>query len=70
MTPEIAYTPRTLALTFAGTVDRDPADRFPALFGKEQRGGSLLTERAMAAAAAEEFVTALVSRALEQVRLF
>ena len=70
VTPEIAYTPRTLALTFAGTVDRDPADRFPALFGKEQRGGSLLTERAMAAAAAEEFVTALVSRALEQVRLF
>lgn len=66
--PDVPYTAKLLALTFLGSFDRDPADRFPALFGGED--GSLLGERAMAAAAAEEFVTALVSRALAQVSLF
>lgn len=66
--PDIPYTPKLLALTFLGSFDRDPADRFPALFGGE--GGSLLGERAMAAASAEEFVTALVSRSLSKISLF
>ena len=68
--PSIAYTPRTLALTFLGSFDKDPADRYPALFGQEEDRGRQLGERAMAAAASEDFVTALVSKALSQVSLF
>ena len=59
---DLPYSPKLLAATFMGSFDKDPADRFPALLeGKE---GSLVTERAMATAVPEEFVTALVSRAL------
>ena len=48
-------------------LDKDPADCFPALLdGKE---GSLVAERAMAAAVPEEFITALVSRALAETPL-
>lgn len=66
--PDIPYTPRLLALTFLGSFDKDPADRYPALLGAE--GGNLLGERAMAAATAEDFVTAMVSRTLERLTLF
>ena len=51
-----------------GSFDKDPADRFPALLdGKE---GSLVAEKAMAAAVPEEFVVALVSRTLADMPLF
>lgn len=64
---DLPYTPKLLAATFMGSFDKDPADRFPALLeGKE---GSLVTERAMATAVPEEFVTALVSRALAETPL-
>lgn len=64
---DLSYTPKLLAATFLGSFDKDPADRFPALLdGKE---GSLVAERAMAAAVPEEFVTALVSRALTETPL-
>lgn len=59
---DLAYTPKLLAATFMGSFDKDPADRFPGLFGSKD--GSLVAERAMAAAVPEEFVTALVSTAL------
>ena len=50
-----------------GSFDKDPADRFPALLeGKEN---TLVTERAIAAAVPEEFVTALVSKTLSQMPL-
>ena len=54
------YTPKLLAATVMGSFEKDPADRFPALL--DGKDGSLLAEKAMAAAAPEEFVTALVSR--------
>ena len=64
---DLPYSPKLLAATFMGSFDKDPADRFPALLeGKE---GSLVTERAMATAVPEEFVTALVSRALAETPL-
>ena len=64
---DLPYTPKLLAATFMGSFDKDPADRFPALLeGKE---GSLVTERAMATAVPEEFVAALVSRALAETPL-
>ena len=56
-----------MAAAFMGSFDKDPADRFPALLdGKE---GSLVAERTLAAAMPEEFVTALVSRALTRTSL-
>ena len=62
---DLPYTPKLLAAAFMGSFDKDPASRFPALlYGKE---GSLVAERAMAAAVPEEFVTALVSRALAEI---
>ena len=64
--PESPYTPRMLALTLLGSFDRDPADRFRVLFGAET--GSPLGETAMAAAAPDEFVTALVCHTLQQMR--
>ena len=64
---DLPYTPKLLAATFMGSFDKDPADRFPALLdGKE---GSIVAERAVAAAVPEEFVTALVSRALAETPL-
>lgn len=64
---DLPYTPKLLAATFMGSFDKDPADRFPALLdGKE---GSAVAERAVAAAVPEEFVTALVSRALAETPL-
>ena len=54
-------------LTFMGSFDKDPADRFPALLGGKD--GSAVAERAVAAAVPEEFVTALVSRALAETPL-
>ncbi|MGN0984593.1 MAG: patatin-like phospholipase family protein [Gemmiger sp.] len=65
--PDVPYTAKLLALTFMGSFDKDPADRFPALLKGED--GSLLGERAMAAAAVEDFVTALVSQTLSHVSL-
>lgn len=64
---DLAYTPKLLAATFMGSFDKDPADRFPGLFGSKD--GSLVAERAMAAAVPEEFVTALVSTALARTPL-
>ena len=62
---DMPYTPKLLAATFMGSFDKDPADRFPALLeGKEN---TLVTERAIAAAVPEEFVTALVSKTLSQM---
>ena len=66
--PEEPYTPRLLALTFLGSFDRDPADRFRVLLGMEE--GNQIGETAMAAAAPEDFVTALVSRTLQQMHFF
>lgn len=64
---DLPYTPKLLAATFMGSFDKDPADRFPALL--EGKGNGLMTERAMATAVPEEFVTALVSRALSEMPL-
>ena len=64
---DLPYTPKLLAATFLGSFEKDPADRFPALL--EGKGNGLMTERAMATAVPEEFVTALVSRALTQMPL-
>ena len=60
--PDTPMTAKILALTFLGSFDRDPADRFPVLLGQEE--GSAVGEAAMAAAQPEEFVTALVSHTL------
>ena len=67
MPEDIPYTPKLLAAAFMGSFDKDPADRFPALL--EGRDSGLMTERAMAAAVPEEFVTALVSRVLAETPL-
>lgn len=64
---DLPYTPKLLAATFMGSFDKDPADRFPALLAG--KGNGLMTERAMATAVPEEFVTALVSRALSEMPL-
>lgn len=64
---DIPYTPKLLAAAFMGSFDKDPADRFSALL--EGRDSGLMTERAMAAAVPEEFVTALVSRVLAETPL-
>lgn len=53
---------KMLALTFLGSFDRDPAEKFPVLLGKKE--GSAVGEAALAAAQPEEFVTALVSHTL------
>ena len=65
---DLPYTPKLLAATFMGSFDKDPADRFPALLDGKDNG--LMTERAMAAAVPEEFVTALVSRTLTETPLY
>ena len=64
---DMPYTPKLLAATVMGSFEKDPADRFPALL--DGKDGSLVAEKAMAAAAPEEFVTALVSRTLADVPL-
>ena len=48
-----------------GSFDKDPADRFPALLDGNEN--TLVTERAIAAAVPEEFVTALVSKVLGEM---
>ena len=63
---DMPYTPKLLAATFMGSFDKDPADRFPALL--DGRDNTLVTERAIAAAVPEEFVTALVSKTLASCR--
>lgn len=60
--PEIPVTPKLLALTVLGSFAKDPADRFRCLLGQEE--GPVVGEAAMAAAAPEEFVAAVVSTAL------
>ena len=65
---DMPYTPRMLALTFLGQFDKDPADRFGALLGREN--GNVLGETAMASAAPEDFVTALVSHTLSEMKFF
>ena len=62
---DMPYTPKLLAATFMGSFDKDPADRFPALL--DGRDNTLVTERAIAAAVPEEFVTALVSKPLGEL---
>ena len=62
---DMPYTPKLLAATFMGSFDKDPADRFPALL--DGRDSTLVTERAIAAAVPEEFVTALVSKTLGEL---
>ena len=66
--PEEPYTPRLLALTFLGSFDRDPADRFRVLLGREE--GNHIGGTAMAAAAPDDCVTALVSHTLQEMRFF
>lgn len=68
VSPETPYPPRLLALTLLGSFDRDPADRFQVLLGAEE--GSPLGETAMAAAAPEDFVTALVTHTLQGMQFF
>lgn len=60
--PDNPMTLKMLALTFLGSFDRDPAEKFPVLLGKKE--GSAVGEAALAAAQPEEFVTALVSHTL------
>ena len=60
--PETPMTAKMLALTFLGSFDRDPGERYPALLGRQE--GSVVGEAALAAAHPEEFVTALVARTL------
>lgn len=67
MPADMPYTPKLLAATVMGSFEKDPADRFPALL--DGKDGSLVAEKAMAAAVPEEFVTALVSRTLADVPL-
>ena len=57
-----------LALTFLGQFDKDPADRFKVLLGMED--GNVLGEAAMASAVPEDFVVALVSRTLSEMKFF
>ena len=59
--PDVPYTVRLLAMTVMGSFDKDPADKFPALLTGE---GIVVGEAAMAAAAPDDFVTALVSAAI------
>ena len=66
--PDVPYTPRMLALTLLGSFERDPADRFRVLLGREE--GNPLGETAMAAAAPDDFVTALVCHTLQQMHFF
>lgn len=61
---EVPYTPKLLALTFMGQCDKDPADRYKTLLGREE--GNILGEAAMATAVPEDFVTALVSHTLSK----
>lgn len=62
---EVPYTPKLLALTFMGRCDKDPADRYKTLLGREE--GNILGEAAMATAVPEDFVTALVSHTLSKM---
>ena len=62
---EVPYTPKLLALTFMGQCDKDPADRYKTLLGREE--GNILGEAAMATAVPEDFVTALVSHTLSKM---
>ena len=63
--PETPMTLKLLALTFLGSFDRDPAEKFPALFGRQE--GNAVAEAALAAAQPEEFVTALVAHTLSNM---
>lgn len=63
--PELPVTPKLLAFTFLGSFARDPADKFRSLLGLED--GPAVGEAAMAAAAPDEFVTAVVSAALSKM---
>ena len=60
---DLPSTPKLLAATFMGSVDKDPADRFADLWDGKERTETV-AERAIAAAVPEEFVTALVSHTL------
>ena len=60
--PETPMTAKMLALTFLGSFDRDPGERYPVLLGRQE--GSVVGEAALAAAHPEEFITALVARTL------
>ena len=62
---EVPYTPKLLALTFMGQCDKEPADRYKTLLGREE--GNILGEAAMATAVPEDFVTALVSHTLSKM---
>ena len=66
---DLPYTPKLLAATFMGSFDKDPAERFDALLGGKDDAPALVTERAIAAAVPEEFVTALVSKTLGEMKL-
>ncbi len=48
-----------------GQCDKDPADRYKTLLGREE--GNILGEAAMATAVPEDFVTALVSHTLSKM---
>ena len=53
------------ALILLGSCDKDPADRYKTLLGREE--GNILGEAAMATAVPEDFVTALVSHTLSKM---
>ncbi len=66
--PDVPYTARLLALAFMGSFDRDPTEKYPALIGGGE--GNLVAEAALAAAGPEDFVAALVFRALTSMGNF
>lgn len=66
----VPYTPKMLGLTILGSFDKDPADKYPALLqGEEAKGMGGVTERAMAAAVPEDFITAVVCKALGEMTI-
>ena len=66
--PDTPDTPRLLALTLLGSFDRDPSERFEALFRDDDTPA--VGPAAMAAAEPAAFVTALVCRALSEMDFF
>lgn len=62
---EVTYTPKVLAVTFKGLCEKDPAERYKGLLGRE--AGNPLAEAAMAATVPEDFIVALVSHTLSKM---
>ncbi len=69
VSPEVLYTPRALALAVLGSFDKDPAERYEALFAKGSDAPAV-GEAALAAADPPAFVAAMVCRALDEMGVF